>query len=84
MKNQQQLNLNITPESIKNSKTLKCECGGIIFEEKLIFKILSSLLSPTGKEETIPMPVMVCTKCGLVPKVFDPQNVLPEEIKTKQ
>ena len=74
--------MQVTPETIKNSKTLTCECGGVIFEEKLMFKVLSALLSPSGKEETVPIPVMVCNQCGLVPSVFDPQGVLPEEIKT--
>ena len=71
----------ITPEMIRNSKTIACECGGVLFEEKIIFKKLSAILSPSGKEETIPMPVMVCTKCGLIPAVFDPQNVIPKELK---
>jgi len=71
----------ITPEMIRNSKTIACECGGLIFEEKIIFKKLSAIISPSGKEETIPMPVMVCSKCGLVPHVFDPQNVIPAELK---
>ena len=76
--------LNITPETIKNSKTLKCECGGMVFEEKLMFKVLSALLSPTAREETIPIPVVICSSCGLVPNVFDPQSIMPEEIKTTQ
>lgn len=71
----------ITPEMIKNSQALRCDCGGMLFVEKLVFKRLSSILSPTGKDETIPMPVIVCENCGKVPTIFDPQNLMPKELK---
>lgn len=71
----------ITPAVIKNAQSIKCECGGIMFQEKITFKKVSSFLSPTGKEEIIPIPVMVCESCGKVPSVFDPQNLLPKSLK---
>jgi hypothetical protein len=74
----------ITSDIIKNSKSVVCECGGMLFREEVFFKILSPLLSPSGKEELVPMPVFVCTKCGKVPSFFDSQDVLPEEIKAKK
>jgi hypothetical protein len=72
----------ITTELIRNSITITCDCGGIIFSEKLIFKKISALLSPSGNEEIVPMPVMICDKCGKTSDVFDPNNVIPREIKT--
>jgi len=74
----------ITPDMIKNSPNITCDCGGMLFTEKLFFKKISALLSGSGKEEVAPMPVMVCENCGAVPSVFDPQNILPEEIKAKK
>lgn len=78
---QNNLNMRITPEMLKNSKTITCECGGMLFREDIFFKVLSPIISPSGKEEVVPMPVFVCTKCGKVPSTFDTQNILPAEIK---
>jgi hypothetical protein len=73
----------LTPAVIKNAQSIKCDCDGILFNEKITFKKISSFLSPTGKEEIIPIPVMVCEACGKVPSVFDPQNLLPSSLKAK-
>ncbi|HRT03606.1 MAG TPA: hypothetical protein P5513_06665 [Candidatus Diapherotrites archaeon] len=73
----------ITPDMLRNSKSVVCECGGMIFTEKLFFKKISSILSPTGREEIVPMPIIICDKCGKVPSVFDTNNILPDEIRAK-
>ena len=49
--------------------------------EKVIFKKISALLSPSGKTEIVPMPIIVCDKCGKVSDIFDLQNLLPKELK---
>ena len=71
----------ISPQMLRNSKNIVCECGGLIFSEKLFFKKISAIISPSGKEEVAPMPIIVCEACGKVPSAFDTQKVLPEEIK---
>jgi len=71
----------ITPTMLRSSKNIECDCGGLIFSEKLFFKKISAILSPSGKEEVAPMPIIVCEKCGKVPSAFDTQNILPEEIR---
>ena len=77
--NQQQLQ--ITPDMIKNSTGVACEeCGNITFTEKLTFKKISAILSPSGKEELVPMPIVACEKCGKVSSIFDPHNVVPKEL----
>lgn len=73
----------ITPQMLKNSQNIVCDCGGMIFTEKLFFKKISALLSPSGREEIAPMPIMVCEDCHRVPTLFDIQNILPDEIKAK-
>jgi hypothetical protein len=78
---QNRVQMKVTPEMIRNSKSVDCDCGGMLFQEKIFFKVLSALISPSGKEELVPMPVFVCEKCGKVPSFFDGQNILPDEIK---
>ena len=74
----------ITPDMLRNSQNVVCECGGMVFAEKLFFKKISAILSPNGKEEVAPMPIIVCENCGGVPAAFDTQNILPEEIRAKK
>jgi hypothetical protein len=74
----------VTPEIIRDSKTIQCDCGGFLFIEKMMFKKISAIISPTGKEEMVPMAVIVCDKCGKVPEIFDSQNILPKEIRAKK
>lgn len=56
----------ITANDLKEFKTIKCECGSILFEPAYIFKCIPKLMSPTGQEEYQPLPVYVCKKCGKV------------------
>ena len=69
-------------QMMQNAKDFVCSCGGRIFEEKLMFKKLSPLMTQSGKEEFVPMRIIVCTSCGLVPNEFDSENVIPKEAKT--
>jgi hypothetical protein len=71
----------ITPDMLRNSQSIKCDCGGMIFAEKLFFKKISALISHSAKEELAPMPIIVCENCKRVPRLFDSNNILPEEIK---
>ena len=86
---EQQMNLGQQPprinqDMIKNATLVECECGGKLFVEKMILKKISPILSPTGKEELFPMNILVCEKCGLMPKsIPDPDNLIPAEFKTK-
>ena len=75
--------IKITAEMMKNFKTVTCVCGGMIFEQGVVFKKISALVSPTGREETHALEVMVCRDCGKVPAELDTQNVLPDEVKAR-
>lgn len=70
----------ITEETVKNAKTVVCPCGGKVFSEKMMFKTISPIVSPTGKEELFPLNLVVCESCGKVPSVFNPHGVIPEEL----
>ncbi len=81
---QQQITAQISMDVIRNAPFVTCECGGKIFSEKIMFKKLSSLISQSGQEEIRPMPVLVCEKCGKIPRIFDSQNLVPEELKSSK
>ena len=64
----QGLNLNIKPEDLKD---IVCEqCGGQYFRQVNSFKRLSALLSPTGKEQIMPVPSFRCSDCGHINEEF--------------
>jgi len=50
------------------------ECGGKIFRQASMFKRLSALLSPTGKEQIVPIPVFRCDDCGHINNEFLPKS----------
>ena len=63
-------NVNINPADLK---TLTCEnCGHDKFDQVFVIKKVPALLSPTGKEIKLPIPVFECTKCNHVSKEMYP------------
>ena len=74
----------VTKEMMKNFKTLTCDCGGMIFENAVVFKKISAIISPSGKEELFPLEVLVCKECGKVPTGIPGTDVLPDEVFAKQ
>ena len=63
-------NINIKPEDLKD---IVCEdCGGKFFRQVQAFKRLNALISPTGKEQIVPIPVFRCDECGFINKEFRP------------
>ena len=55
------------------SKTneIKCEvCMNDTFEQTLLLRKLSALVSPTNQETIVPMAVFACQKCGHVNSEF--------------
>ena len=66
----QGLNLNVKPEDLKD---ICCEqCGSKYFRQVSAFKRISALISPTGKEQIVPVPVFRCDECGFINKEFRP------------
>ncbi len=48
-----------------NTEAVFCgECKSPIFEQCVMMRKVSALLSPSGKEEMIQLPVMCCKNCG--------------------
>ena len=71
--------LRITAEIVKNSPLIICNCGGVVFSEKMMFRRISAIMSPSGKEELFPMNVIICDSCGKTPTQFNVNGMIPEE-----
>ena len=50
------------------------ECGNKTFTQVYLIRKLSALLSPTGTEAKIPLPVFACSKCNHINKSFLPKE----------
>jgi uncharacterized Zn finger protein len=62
---------------ISKAEDVVCErCGNYTFEQVMLMKKVSALMSPTGKDAVVPIPTFACNACGHVNKAFLP--VLPK------
>ena len=61
---------------ISATTAVVCECGNYTFEEVMMFKKFSALVSGTGKPAIAPIPTFSCVACGNVNADFLP-NVSP-------
>jgi|TARA_R100000479_G_scaffold111170_1_gene55931 predicted RNA-binding Zn-ribbon protein involved in translation (DUF1610 family) len=69
--------LNITPDQLED---FVCEgCGNQTFVPVMIFKKLSAVYSPAGKDTMVPLQVFKCDECGKIAKEF-----LPKEAQTNE
>ena len=60
----QQQTINIRPEDTKPVICANPECLCEVFQQCVSIRTVSPIISPTGKEEHITIPVMVCIQCG--------------------
>tara|TARA_Y100000034_G_C6578512_1_gene250918 strand:- start:29 stop:277 length:249 start_codon:yes stop_codon:yes gene_type:complete len=59
---------------LEDLKDIVCEnCGGKYFKQVQAFKRLSALISPSGKEEIVPVPTFRCDDCGNINEEFLPK-----------
>lgn len=59
-----------TAKIVLNSPNVACKCGCKTFIPAVALKKVSALVSPTGKEEIMDIPIYVCSKCGEIPSVY--------------
>ena len=50
-----------------------CQCGNYTFQEVMMFKKFSALVSGTGKPGIAPIPTFCCVACGNIPDEFLPK-----------
>ena len=66
-----QTNINVRLDDLTD---VKCdECEGEYFRTVMLMKRLSPLVSPTGKEQIVPIQIFRCDDCGHVNEVFIPK-----------
>lgn len=64
---------------LSQTKPVVCtKCGGKIFNQGIVLREVSSLLTGNGKPGLVPIPVFYCEKCGEVLSMS-----VPEEIKNE-
>ena len=69
---QQKANINLNPEDLED---IFCEkCGNQTFRQVFLFKKLSAVLSPTGKDTMVPLQTYECTACGHMNQEFLPKK----------
>jgi len=68
----QQQNININPKDLEDMLCSKCKCQ--TFEPVFLFKKLSAVLSPAGKDTIIPMQVYKCSDCSHIDEGFLPKE----------
>lgn len=62
---QQMPNPAFNPKNVLTAPNCVCSaCGHKLFREAVVLKKVSSLLTGTGKDELVPIPMYVCDKCG--------------------
>jgi len=76
--------LRLSMDQVKTAKPVLCDCGGAMFSEKMMFRRISAIISPSGSEELYPMQVIVCDSCGKVPTEFNPYDLVPEEFLAEE
>jgi hypothetical protein len=67
---------------LNSAPWIECTCNGMIYESAVMVKRVSALISPTGKEEIVPLDVIVCKSCGKIPSFYAkklPVNI-PEDL----
>jgi hypothetical protein len=53
-----------------DSPNIVCECGCKTFAPAAILKKVSKIVTMTGRDEIVDIPVYVCTKCGKIPQEY--------------
>jgi uncharacterized Zn finger protein len=73
--------LALTPQTLGSSMAIRCEaCGFDLFTQVIMFRKISAILSPTGREEIISLPVPACTMCGGVNAAMLPEGIVREPV----
>lgn len=62
-------------EVLLNAENIRCSsCGCTVFTPGVVFKRVSALTSPSGREETVPIDVMLCQACGKPLNLFKSED----------
>ena len=56
--------------AVIDSPNIVCECGCKTFAPAAILKKVSKIVTMTGRDEIVDIPVYVCTQCGKIPQEY--------------
>ena len=56
--------------AVIDSPNIVCECGCKTFAPAAILKKVSKIVTMTGRDEIVDIPVYVCSKCGKIPQEY--------------
>ena len=60
--------------NLTDAPYLECEeCGGKVFEEKMMIKKISKFMTGSDQDSIVPIPVVTCSKCGHINELFKPK-----------
>lgn len=76
-KGQQQQQITVDVNSLP---VIQCECGNTVFRNGFELRLVSRLVSPTGKPDVIPVPIPICSACNK-PVVIDLEKISSEHTK---
>lgn len=68
---QQNVNVDIS----QTTPVLCEECNGTYFEQALVIRKVSGLLTGQGKPGYVPIPIFKCSECGHVNAEFIPKEI---------
>lgn len=61
---------------LSQATDLECSnCGSKFFHMAFMFKKISALISPAGKDSIIPIETFACLECGNINKEFLPRSM---------
>ena len=61
--------ININPKDLDSIVCEKCNCS--YFRQVQLLKKMSALISPSGQEQRVVIPIIRCDDCGHVNEEFD-------------
>ena len=65
-------NINLNPDDLDDVACSKCECQ--TFEPVFLFKKLSAIMAPSGRDTLVPLQTYRCTDCGNMNDEFLPKS----------
>lgn len=77
--------------NLKELEYMDCGCPlkNMKFRSETLVKKVSAIVSPTGKNEIVPIDIMVCSECGKIPefieeKLKDDVGDIPASLKVSK
>lgn len=68
---------------LSQTTDLECSnCGSKFFHMAYMFKKISALISPTGKESIVPIETFACLECGNINKEFLPKMPTQNDLES--